>query len=160
MGMNLNSTLMSINQPVSPTPLPGSGLPGSIDPNRAQADPRGLMADITRNQWMDFQNTAVPVIRDLQSMTTYAGNKGVVEELKTDARRNAKAAYGAIVPNAEREAQSFGMSLSPASRGTLERSSKLGMAAASVDGVNRANTFQQDLNRQIVAGSNLSALKS
>ena len=134
-------------------------LPDRVDPLAATTDPRGVMADITRGQWLDFQNTAVPVIKDLQGMTTYAGNTGIVEGLKTEARNNARGAFGGMVADAERSAQSYGMALSPASRGALERSSKLGMAAATTDGVNRANTYQQDLNRQIVAGSSLSTVK-
>lgn len=134
--------------------------PGMVDPARAINDPRGVTADVIRGNFDYFNSTAVPVIKSLEGMTTYAGHTGVVEGLKTDARNNAKAAFGGMAANAQRDAQSFGMSLTPSAAGTIERSAKLGMAAATVDGVNRANTYQQDLNRQLVAGSNLSTVKS
>lgn len=134
--------------------------PGAVNPDLAVGDPRGTMAQIIRSQWNDFNSSAVPVIKELQGMTTYAGNEGVLKALESDARENAQTAFGGMVADAQREAQSYGMALSPTARGALERSSKLGMAAATVDGVNRARTYQQDLNRQLVAGSNMPTVKS
>lgn len=129
-----------------------------IYPAGAQNDPRGTMAEILRGQWKEFETTTVPIIKQLEGMTTYAGNTGVVDALKTEARQNAKASFGNVVTDANRQAASLGMSLSPTTQGALERSAKLGQAAAEVDGVNRATQYQQDLNRQIVAGQNLSSL--
>lgn len=129
---------------------------GAINPLRAQSDPRGVMGDIIRSQWEDFRDTALPVKSSLEAMTTYGRNTGVVDALKDQARTTAQNAYGNVVRDAQRDAQSFGMSMNPTTQGALERSAKLGMAAATADGVNRANTFQQDLNRQIVAGASLS----
>lgn len=127
-----------------------------IDPSRATSDPRGVLADVIRGQWDDFSQTALPVKRDLEAMTTYAGNPGVVGALKDQARTNAQTSFGNMVNDAQRETQSYGMSLSPTSQTALTRAAKLGMAAATTDGVNRANDFQQDLNRQIVSGASLS----
>lgn len=132
---------------------------GAINPYEAMNDPRGTMSDILRGQWSEFEGSTVPIIKQLEGMTTYGGNTGVVDKLKTEARQNAKAAFGNIVPDAQRQAASYGMGMNATTQGALERSSKLGMAAAEVDGVNRANQYQQDLNRQIVAGANLSTLE-
>jgi hypothetical protein len=133
--------------------------PGAINPQYAATDPRAVMAGVVRGQWGEFQNSTVPIIKELENMTTYGGNTGIVDGLKSEARTNAKAAFGSVLPDAQRDAASFGMALSPATAGTLERSAKLGQAAATVDGVNRANEYQQDLNRQIVSGAQLSSVK-
>lgn len=142
--------MSAMTQPAKSESRPyGSGV---ADPySFAQWDPRGLVGAITRQQWSDFERTVLPVKDQLQSMTTYGDNKGVVDALKSQARENAKNAYGSTVADMQNSAQSYGMSLS--NPGALERSAKLGMAASTVDGVNRANEYQSDLNRQVMAGS-------
>ena len=147
-----------------PTALTTAGITDGqslyVDPAVAAADPRGAMANLVRAQWADFQNTALPVKDQLVGMTTYNGNRGVVDALKTQGMKQADTSFDNAVGTAQRQTERYGMSMNPAEQTTLDRAANLGRAGAKVDAANTANQFQKDLNQQIVAGSGMSGGRS
>lgn len=150
---NLNpDALANIYSTLGVQQLQSAGL-AAIDPGRAASDPRGTEAALIRSQWEDFVNTAVPVRDQLMAMTTYAGNPGVAASLKESGAKNVENAFNATTGAAQRQQQRYGMSVSPQEQETVDRAATLGKTAALVDVDNRANQFQQDLNRQVVAGA-------
>jgi hypothetical protein len=132
----------------------------AVDPAKAQEDPRGLMADLIRSQWADFQKNALPVVDSLRAMTTYDGNPGVADALKEQGMAAANTAYGNTMGKAARDTQRFGMAITPGETSTLTRAAGLNRTAATVDATNRADDFQKDLNRQIVAGAGMAGGRS
>ncbi len=125
---------------------------GYVDPTLAFLFPRETQANLIRAQWEDFVNTALPVRDDLMKMTTYAGNTGVVGELKEQGAANVANSFATTTGTAARQQSHYGMAADPTQQAALDRSAALSKAAALAGVDNDANRFQADLNRQIVAG--------
>ena len=119
---------------------------------RASADPRGTMSNILLSQSKDFFDTAVPVKNDLVKMTTYNGNRGVVDGLKTQGMAAVNQSFGNAQGQAERNTQRYGMALTKEQGDAQASALSSGKALAEVDATNRATQFQSDLNKQLVSG--------
>lgn len=125
---------------------------GTISEAAAQSDPRGTMSDVLLGMSSDFFNTAVPVKDDLIKMTTYGGNTGVVDGLKSQGMAQAARSFDNAQGQATRNTQRYGMQLTAEQQGAQDSALASGKALAEVDASNRATLFQQDLNKQLVSG--------
>lgn len=134
---------------------------GFINPQQAADNPREVTGDIIRGQWDDFKSTYLPVIRggegSLESMTTYAGNKGVVEGLKATGAANATNAFNNTLSTAQRGVARMGMAPDAASTASLTTQAGLQKTLSTVDSANKATQFQTDLNKQIAGGASMQA---
>lgn len=128
------------------------GTVGAISESAAQLDPRGTMSNVLLSQSKDFFDTAVPVKNDLVEMTTYNGNKGVVDGLKSQGMATVNQSFDNAQGQAERNTQRYGMALTKEQGDAQTSALSSGKALAEVDATNRATQFQQDLNKQLVSG--------
>lgn len=125
---------------------------GSLNEEAAQLDPRKIMGQLTLAMSDDFFKTAVPVKNDLIKMTTYNGNNGIVDGLKSQGMAEVKQSFTNAQGRAERNTQRYGMELTKEQRDARATALSSGQALAEVDTTNRATQYQQDLNRQLVSG--------
>jgi hypothetical protein len=128
------------------------GVPGQLSEVGAWLDPRGTMANVLLGMSDDFFATAVPVKNDLLAMTTYNGNKGVVDDLKSQGMAAANQSFDNIQGQAGRNTARYGMQLTAEQAGAQQSALTSGRALAGVDAANRATMFQNDLNKQLVSG--------
>lgn len=128
------------------------GTSGTISVAAASADPRGTMANVTNSMADDFFATAVPVKDELIAMTTYNGNKGVVEGLKSQGMAQVASSFNNAEGVADRNTKRYGMNLTKEQGDAQASALSSGKALAEVDTVNRATKFQNDLNKQLVSG--------
>ena len=118
----------------------------------AQMDPRATMGNITRGMSADFFSTAIPAKDDLIRTTTYNGNAGVVEGLKSQGMAQVGRSFENAGQQAGRNAERYGMQLTAEQQAAQNSSLSGGKALAEVDALNRATQFQNDLNKQLVSG--------
>lgn len=128
------------------------GLQGALSVTAAQADPRGTMANVINSMSDDFFATAVPVKNDLIATTTYNGNKGVVDDLKSKGMAQVQQSFDNAQGVATRNTQRYGMAQTKEQAEAQASSLSSGKALAEVDTLNSATQFQQDLNKQLVSG--------
>lgn len=134
-----------------PNTVPAGGT-AQLSEAAAQADPRGTMSNVIRGMSDDFFKTAIPVKDDLIKMTTYNGNKGVVDGLKSQGVASADQSFDNAQGQATRNTQRYGMNLTKEQGEAQASALSSGKALAEVDASNRATLFQQDLNKQLVSG--------
>lgn len=133
-------------------PVAGKIDPASISESAAQTDPRGTMADVVRSMSDDFFKTAIPVKDDLIKMTTYNGNSGVVDALKSQGMAAVNQSFDNAQGQANRNTQRYGMALTKEQSDAQASALSSGKALAQVDTTNRAVQSQRDLNKQLVSG--------
>ncbi len=134
------------------TAIPGRLAAGSISESGAQSDPRSTMANVIRGMSDDFFKTAIPVKDDLIKLTTYNGNKGVIDDLKRKGMEQVGQAFESTQGQIARNTQRYGMQLTPEQQSAQSSALETGKSLAEVDAVNRAGMFQRDLNKQLVSG--------
>ena len=125
---------------------------GTLSEQTAIDDPRQTMANMTRAMSNDFFSTAVPVKDDLTKMTTYNGNSGVIESLKSQGMAQAEQSFSNAGEQAVRNSARYGMDLTNEQSAAQESALSSGKTLAEVDASNRATMFQKDLNKQLVSG--------
>lgn len=141
------------------TPISGSifNSDGTIDEGAAYVDPRGTMAGVVRGMSDDFYNTADPfsgvnLKSDLIKMTTYNGNKGVVDGLKSQGMAAVNRSFDNAQGQSTRNTERYGMNLTKEQGSAQASALSSGKALSEVDALNRSTQFQQDLNKQLVSG--------
>lgn len=130
----------------------GIGADGLMNADAALSDPVTASANMTRAMSNDFFETAIPLKNDLIKMTTYNGNTGVVDALKTQGMANVDRAFSGATDAAARNTQRYGMTQTPEQAGAQQTALTTGKDLAQVDTLNRANLYQKDLNKQLVGG--------
>jgi hypothetical protein len=125
---------------------------GTLSEWAATIDPRGTMANVLRGMSDDFFSTAIPVKNDLIEMTTYNGNKGVVDDLKTQGMAQTAQSFTNAAATAGRNVARYGMKQTVEQQAAQSSALSSGKALAEVDSLNRATQYQNDLNKQLVSG--------
>ncbi len=138
--------------------LPGSyTAPGEdsgimyINPLSGSADPRGTQAALTRAQFDEWVNTFQPAEGDLLSMTTYDGNPGVAAGLIASQRDSINRNFGKAANAQERNWRRFGMNPTVEQQQAAGAGMALNHSLSVVDAVNKTNSWQQDLNKEIMS---------
>ena len=129
-----------------------------IDPARAEGDPKGVMGEITRGLWADFEARTVPIMKALEQYTTYNGNPGIQDRLIEGARESINTAYSGVEGANQRRLAGMGLAPTAAEQGAMAKATKMAKGLSMVDAANRTYQYQQDLNRQIASGQ--SAIKA
>jgi hypothetical protein len=134
-----------------PTAYPFNGV-APLNTGAANNDPRGTMAQVINSMSLDFFNTAVPLKDDLVKMSTYNGNTGVVDKLKTEGMSAVGQSFDKATGAANRNAERYGMQQTAEQKTAQDSALASGRALGQVDANNGAVQFQKDFNKQIVSG--------
>ena len=109
------------------------------------SDPEAAMANITRQEYMDYQTNFKDYEKEL--INKARTDTSVIDAARTDSVDAKKLAEGINNRNLDR----YGAALTPAQRQAMERSSESASTLGSIQAVNDAKLRQTDLNRSLQA---------
>lgn len=109
------------------------------------SDPEATMANITRQEYMDYQRNFKDYEKEL--INKARTDTSLIDAAKTDSVDAKKLAEGINNRNLDR----YGAALTPAQRQAMERSSESASTLGSIQAVNDAKLRQADLNRSLQA---------
>ena len=109
------------------------------------SDPEATMANITRQEYMDFQNNFGQYEKDL--IDKARNDTSLIDAARTDSAEATKLAEGIN----ERILGRYGASVTPAQRQAMERSSESASTLGGIQAVNDAKMRQKDLNEGLAA---------
>jgi hypothetical protein len=139
------------------------GTPGMLSEQVALTDPRGQASSMIQgmqDMFYDEGNTAsgISLKQDLEAMTTYGGNKGVLGALNASGTKANTTAFdnrfgaNGLGGSTARDNSRYGVTLTEEQKQQQQSSANQGRALGSVDVKNRNAQFQNDLNKQVVSG--------
>lgn len=134
-----------------------SNYDGTLNESYALTNPRESASAVLTGMSDEFydQSNAYSGIRlkqDLEAMTTYNGNKGVLGKLNETSLAQNSANIKNAGDQATRNVSRFGGGLTAEQQGANDLSLEKGRVLGSADTMNRNAMYQRDLNKQLVSG--------
>jgi len=136
---------------------------GQIDPESVYTSgkgPRVYAEKMINGMSNDFYNAAdqysgISLKKDLEAMTTYNGNKGMLGELNAQGQTQNTANFANAEGQQGRMLSRFGGQQTAEQKAIQGSEMARGKVLGSVDSSNRNQTYQNDLNKQLMSGLNV-----